>query len=238
MTPPLACGNLCIVTSGNERHMTTDQRPVVACAACGKRYAWDPAAAGRRFTCTCGTVILVPVQASPPEEMDTTYDLAPARSAAPPPRGGGTAVSAEAMMSALGRVHVSRPARPEPGEAAADRQMGRMLKPGRVRDHHVDPGDVGELRRLPLPRRHARVVDLIAARSRFKRLLRSGTAFAAAGRRLPWPTPFLDYFSNIRQTPTSGFIRLQKRFASDRAARAAGRCNRRRSRGLPKRWRR
>jgi len=56
------------------------------CDACGKRYRWKPALAGRAVKCGCGHVMSCPAEA--PRD-DALYDLAapdaPGRSAAPPP---------------------------------------------------------------------------------------------------------------------------------------------------------
>src|SRR5690348_6956971 len=59
-----------------ETVMTVQNRPLVACGACGKKYVWKAELAGRKVKCACGNVI--PVPAAESDDPHDEYELADA----------------------------------------------------------------------------------------------------------------------------------------------------------------
>lgn len=109
--------------------MIAQNRPSLTCA-CGKRYAWMPALAGRRVKCNCGNMIVVPTGSDDPREQ---YDLAVAPPE-PQPARQAAGVLADVVLNRLGRIPEPRPLGPDPEKLAADRKLQRIMEPNLLRD--------------------------------------------------------------------------------------------------------
>jgi hypothetical protein len=114
--------------------MTVDNRPIVACGACGKRYTWKAALAGRKVKCACGNVILVPAAES--DDPHDEYELA-AAPAEPQPARPASGVSADVVLNRLGRIPAPKPLAPDPEKLAADRKLQKRMEPNLWRDTAV-----------------------------------------------------------------------------------------------------
>jgi hypothetical protein len=114
--------------------MTVDNRPIVACGACGKQYTWKAALAGRKVKCACGIVILVPAAES--DDPHDEYELA-AAPAEPQPARPASGVSADVVLNRLGRIPAPKPLAPDPEKLAADQKLKKMMEPNLWRDTAV-----------------------------------------------------------------------------------------------------
>lgn len=114
--------------------MTLDNRPVVACGACGKRYAWKAALAGRKVKCGCGNVILIPAAESDDPHDEYEFAASPAEpQVAGPPAGG----LADVVLNRLGRIPPPKSLAPDPEKLAADRKLQKIMEPNLWRDTAV-----------------------------------------------------------------------------------------------------
>jgi len=75
---------MCLGESAGVIASSTEAGGHFSCAACGRRYKWKPALAGRSATCACGRSIAVPLNSTTPD--DELYDVSETpRPSAPSP---------------------------------------------------------------------------------------------------------------------------------------------------------